>query len=360
MTRWNRGASLVALLVAFLAGGYGVRICCCGADIEGECTLDLSLERDAPPTTTIDCELESASETWEIGIDLEFEKCVWDKAEFALDMDLGGFLAETELEFSKGKVPWKHWQTELEYEMDPFTFSAISKLSRTTDWLTLQLEREIQSQSLALRVRLRAPKNACSRVFYDARAVAEFLWCGAESELTLEWDDDGFDELTLELSDVVFSWLPWVVTDAEAVIDLDSWTFDIEPEVEFELPGPPTIEIEGEIIGFPRPTGVRKGEVVVSWDDEPWDVEATIRLDPNDWIDDAYWLEVETDWEAELPVGGDLSVAAVLDWADSSLARAELAVEFEPTSDLSLTLSGVYSLQERCLEKAGFVLEIDW
>jgi hypothetical protein len=327
---------------------------------EGSCTFGISLVPGLPSTIEIQCELESTSEVWGITADATFEESEWEVLEIAAEGRLGELVLDSELEFEPDKGRWKHWETEVEWTTDSMALGVTSKLSRTTDWLAFEMEQESEFVDVDARLRLRAPTGSSSFAFYDADLGVAFTWCGIDTEMALEFDDDGFDEVALEWSDVVLAAFPWVFFDVEVVTDLTAWEFEVDPVLNIEIEGCVEIEIEAELPGFPHLGEVRKAEVIASWGCGPWETEATIRLDPDDWIDDLYWLEVEADLEIDLVPCGELAATIVLDWTETALGRIEVETTWSLTERISFGYDATRDLESGAFEEAAFNLEFEW
>jgi len=327
---------------------------------EGSCISGISMASGPPSAIETGFELEFVSETWGLALETTFEGSDWEVLEIAVEGCLGELVLDSELEFEPDRNCWKHWETEIEWTTDSMTLGMTSKLSRTTDWLTLEMEQESEFVDVDTRLRLRAPTGSCAFAFYDADLGVAFTWCGIDSEIALEFDDDGFDELTLELSDVTLAAFPWVFFDIEVVIDLAGWEFDVDPVLSIVIEGCLEIEIEAELPGFPHLGEVREVEIVASWECGPWETEATIRLDPDDWIDDLYWLEIETDLEIGLVPCGELAMTVVLDWTETTLGRIEVETTWSPTDRISFGFAATRDLEAGEFEEVAFNLEFEW
>jgi len=248
-------AMILFVLCAPLIGGF-----CKAFAWEGSCTFGISMAPGLPSAIETQFELESVSETWSLALETTSEGSDWDKLKIEMDGGIGNLTLDSELVFEPGRHRWKHWKTEIEWAVDSMTLAVTSKLSRTTDWLTLEMEQESEGVEVDTRLRLRAPTGSCSFTFYDADLGVAFTWCGIETEIALASDDDGFDELTLELSDVTLAAFPWVFFDVEVVIDLAGWEVEVDPMLSIAIEGCLEIEIEAELPGFPHLGEVREAE----------------------------------------------------------------------------------------------------
>jgi len=327
---------------------------------EGSCFFGLSIEPGDPPALETQFDLEWTSAPWGLALETTFNGSEWDELKIAAEGHLGDLAIDSELAFEPDKNRWKHSQIEIEWTEDSMTLEVTAKPSRTTDWLTLEMEHESELVDVDARLRLRAPTGSCTYVFYDADLGAAFTWCGIDSEVALAFDDDGFDELTFEWSDVVLAAFPWVFFDVEVAIDLAKWEVEVDPMLRLAIEGCLEIEIEAALHGFPHLGQVRETEIVASWECGPCETEATIRLDPDDWIDDLYWLEIEADVEIDLAPCGELAATLVLDWTQVALGQIEVECTWSPTERISFGAVGARDLGTGQLEEVSFSLEFEW
>jgi len=327
---------------------------------DGSCTFGISIAPGLPSAIETEFELEFELEIWSLALRTTFEESDWDNLKIEMDGTVGDLALDSEFAFEPDRHRWKHWVSEIEWVGDSTTLSLTMKLSRTTDWLTLEMEQESEFVDVDTRLRLRAPTGSCALVFYDADLGVAFTWCGIDSEIALAFDDEGFDEVTLEGSDVTLAALPGVLFDVEVAIDLVEWELTVDPMFNVAIESCLEIEIEAELPGFPRLGEVRKAEIVASWACEPWETEATIRLDPDDWIDDLYWLEVEADLEIDLVPCGELAATLVLDWTETTLGRIEMESTWSLTKRISFGGAATRDLESGQLEEVAFNLEFEW
>jgi hypothetical protein len=346
---------ILVVLCVLVLGGF-----CKAVAWEGSCFFGVSIEPGDPPALETQLDLEWTSDLWGLALETTFNGSEWDELKFKMDGAVGDLTLDSELAFEPDKNRWKHWQIEIEWTAGSMTFGVTAKPSRTTDWLTLEMEHESELVDVDARLRLRAPTGSCTYVFYDADLGAAFTWCGIESEIALAFDDDGFDELTLEWSDVVLAAFPWVFFDVEVAIDPAKWEVEVDPMLSMAIEGCLEIEIEAELPGFPHLGEVREAEIVASWECGPCETEATIRLDPDDWIDDLYWLEVEADLEIDLVPCGELAATIVLDWTETALGRIEVETAYRPTDRVSFGCDATRDLDTGQLEEVALTLEFEW
>ena len=327
---------------------------------EGSCGLGLVVEAGSPSTRETQLELEFGSDASNLGLEVTFEGNVWDELKIEAAVGIGDLTFDSELVFEPDRNRWKRWTCECEWSTDSMTLGVTWKPSRTTDWLTFELEQKSKLADVDTRLRLRAPTGSCVFVFYDFDLEVGFAWCGIDSAIAVAFDDDGFDELAFEWSDVTLDVLSGVSFDIEAVIDPTEWEFEVDPTLSATIGGCLEIEIEAELPGFPHLGEVRDVEVVASWECSPWETEVTIRLDPDDWIDDLYCLEVEADLEIDLVPCGELAMTVVFDWTETTLGRVEVECTWSLTERVSLGCDVTRDMETGQLEEVAFNLEFEW
>ena len=271
------------------------------------------------------------------------EDAVWTKLDLETVTALGPFEIESDLRFEPNKDRFKDWITKLEWRDDAFTLAIISKLTRTTDYLIFDVERKWASVELEADVRLRAPSGGCSLSFYDASVVLGFEWCDVETKLELEVDDDGFDEAMLELSDLVIDSIPWVTLDVEIEWTRQETAIDLSADLALEgvwCGETLTIELEGDLPNAPSLLPVVIQEITIDWEVDPWEIEATVIVDPNETIDDAYWLAIEASGDLGSGLAcGDLSIDLIMLWDEAHLGRFGAELSLEPGDDVTVELA---------------------
>lgn len=351
----HTGTTIVFMLFVLVIGGFRRTLAW-----EGSCSFGISIVPGLLSAVETQYVLEFTSETWRLALEVAFEGSDWDELKIELDGAVGNLAMDSELVFEPDKLRWKHWKTETEWVMDAITFTLTTKPSRTTDWLTVEMEQESDFVDIGTRLRLRAPTGSCSFGFYDADLEVAFTWCGIDSEIGVAFDDDGFDELTLEWSDVTLAALPWLFFDVNVAIDLAEWEAEVDPMLSVAVEGCLEIEIEATLPGFPCLGELREAEIVASWECGPWETETTIRLDPDDWIDDLYWLEIEADLEIDLVPCGELAATLVLDWIQTTLGRIEVESTWSPSERTTFSAATARDLDTGQLEEIAFNLEFEW
>jgi len=287
----------------------------------------------------------------------------WTKQDVELAGSIGSVAIESDLRFEPYKHRFKDWITEFEWEADALAVTLTSKLTRTTDWLILELEREWPSIDVDARARMRAPSGSCGLLFHDADLGLEFEWCGIDTEFEIAIEDDGFDEAVLELKDVIHPRIPWAAFDLEIARTLTSTTVELSPELTLTTPWCAAhleLEFDGELPNAPSLFPLTIGEVHLEFDAADWEIDATATADPGDWIDDLYWLELETETEIDLDSCGKLAVGIQELWTPAQLGKAVAEMTYEPTEEVTLILSGTIDCIARQIEVLKVAATVAW
>jgi len=287
----------------------------------------------------------------------------WTKQDVEWAGSIGCVEIESDLRFEPYKHRFKDWITEFEWEADALAVTLTSKLTRTTDWLILELEREWPSIDVDARARMRAPSGSCDLLFYDADLGFDFEWCGIDTDLEIAIEDDGFDEAVLELKDMIHPRVPWAAFDLEITRTLTSTTVELTPELTLTTPWCAAhlgLEFDGELPCAPSLFPLAIGEVHLEFVVADWEIEATACADPSDWIDKLYWLELETEIEIDLDSCGGLAVGIQGLWTPARLGKAVAEMTYEPTEDLTLTLSGTIDCIARQIDILEASVSIAW
>ena len=350
--------AILAGLLSFSASGL--------AEPAISCQWESFLAHEIPTgvwLSEIDATVAAGFDSASASVRLGFEDVDWTKLEFEVVAMLGVFEIESDLRFEPDKDRFRDWITKVEWGDDTLAFALISKLTRTTDYLIVEVEREWAAVELEADARLRAPSGGCSYSFYDASLDLEFMWCGIETDVEFEIDDDGLDEAALELSDLVIGTIPWVTFDMEIEWSPQETAIDLSADLALEgawCGDDLTVELEADLPNAPSLLPVVIQEMAIEWSVDPWAFAATAILDPDEWIDDLYWLELET--SAELPVGcwGELDVELVLLWDEVRLGWWETTVGFEPNDDLALDVILDFDLANSLLEAIALTVGITW
>jgi len=283
---------------------------------------------------------------------------VWKKQDFEAKGMIGEFDIESDLRFEPYKNRFKDWITKFEWEPNELAFTLTSKLTRTTDWLILELEREWEEVEFDTAFRLRAPSGSCRLLFYDASADAAFDWCGIETDLEVSFDDDGFDEFVIEFSDLCLEKIPWVLIDLEITRTQEKSVVELSSEIVFESPwcsGCFDLGFEGSISTEPNPFPFSIDEVSLAWDVGGWEVDATAAPEAA-----IYWLEIEADTAFDLDPCGEVSLDLTFLWTEIRLGRVCFVLIYEPSTQLAIIFESDIDLETEQLDRLVLGVTIEW
>lgn len=338
--------------------------CAATPQLSGEWESTIALE---PATGTwlieADFTLGCALADWTAELRTLVENDDWKNQDFQLTGSICSVDIESDLRFEPYKNRFRDWITEFEWETDQLTLTLTTKLTRTTDWLILELEREWENVEMDASFRLRAPTGVCGLLFYDASADVAFDWCGIETDLEVSFDDDGFDELVVEFKEMVHPRIPWVTFDLEITRTLVTTTIELTPELALTTPwceARVDLEFDGTLPSAPNLLPFTIDEVQLELEAADWDIEATAYGNPANWIDDLYWLEVEAGTELDLAPCGELAIEFGTLWTQTQLGKATGEATYEPTEALALTLSATIDCVARRIEVLEAAVTIAW
>ena len=123
-------------------------------------------------------------------------------------------------------------------------------------------------------------------------------------------------------------------------------TFDLEFEASF--PNEPNL--------FP----ISIDEASLTWEIEEWEIEANVCFNPDEWIDDLYWLEVEAETALDLGACSEMSLDLTLLWTETKLGRMRPALTYEPNDEFSICVDWDIDLDEGQLDKLALELQTEW
>ena len=338
----------------------------CGAtpNLSGEWESTIGVE---PSTGTWSIETELTAEMdfadWTATACSVFEDYSWEKQDFEVVGSIGDFEIESNLRFEPYEHRFRDWITKFEWEAEELDFTLTTKLTRTTDWLIFEIEREWEEVEIGTSFRLRAPSGSRSPVFYDASADVTFNWCGVETSLEAVFDDDGFDEFVVEFLELNLAQIPWATLDLEITRTLETTTVNLSPDVVLDSPwyaGTLDLEFEGSLPSEPNLLPISINEASLTWEIGEREMVATAILDSNDWIDDLYWLELEVEAAVNLGTSGEVSLNLALFWTETSLGRALSVFTYEPGDMFSIAIECNIDLDIGQLDRLAVELQIEW
>ena len=310
-----------------------------------------------------DSTIEMAFTGWIASARTVFEDDAWKKQHFEIKGKFGDVDLESDLSFEPYKNRFKDWITALEWKSDELALTLTTKLTRTTDWLIFEIEREWDAVEIDTSFRLRAPSGGCALLFYDAGLDVVFEWCGVETDLEIAFDDDGFDELVIEFSDLNLAPLPWFTFDLEITRTLENITVELSPEAVLEsswCEGTLDLEFEGSFPNEPNLLPLSIDEASLIWKIEEWEIEANVYFNSDDWVDDLYWLEIEAEAAFDLDTGEEMSLDLTLLWTETRLGRMRPTLTYEPSDKLSIAVEWDIGLDDEQLDSLALELQTEW
>ena len=300
---------------------------------------------------------------WIVAARAVFEDGAWEKQDFEVVGNIGDFEVESDLRFEPYKNRFKNWITEFEWESDELALTLTTKLTRTTDWLIFEIEREWDAVEIDTSFRLRAPSGECALLFYDAGVDVVFDWCGIETDLEVAFDDDGFDEFVVEFSDLTLTQIPWLTFDLEITRTLEKITVELSPDAVLEslsCAGNFEVEFEGSFPNELNLFPISIDEASLAWDIEEWEIEANVYFNPDEWIDDLYWLEVKAQTVFDLDTRGEVSLDLTFLWTESKLGRMRPVLTYEPSDKHSIAIDWDIDLDVGRMNRLALELQTEW
>ena len=332
--------------------------------LSGEWESSISVSPQMPILSAeIDLTVEIAIDAWIAEARSVFEDAEWVKQDICVETELGDFSIESDLRFEPYKHRFRDWINKVEWESTDLVLTATTKLTRTTDWVVLEFEREGDTLEINVSARLRAPSGSCSLAFYDANVDLSFDWCGADTDIEITIDDDGFDEWVVELSDLTLVQIPWCTFDLEFTRTAEKTSLELTPIATLETSwcaASLDLEFEAEFPNAPHLLPLTITEAVLSCDIGEWEVETTVLFDPSQWIAKAYWLELQADAAIDLAACGEVSLELVFLWTEAHLGRALFELTYEPGESFSISIEGDLDLENRELDQLIVTLQIEW
>ncbi|MFC2106358.1 hypothetical protein ACFLS0_06380 [Candidatus Bipolaricaulota bacterium] len=352
--------ALVALLVILTFRWT----CSAAPPLSGEWESTIAVESQAGTwSIETDCTIEMVFVDWSASARTVFEDDAWKKQDFEIKGKFGDVDLESDFRFEPYKSRFKDWIIKFEWEWNELAFTLITKLTRTNDWLIFEIEREWNAVEIDTSFRLRAPSGSCALVFYDAGLDAAFDWCGIEIDLEFAFDDDGFDKLIAEFSDLNLAPIPWLTFDLEITRTLEKTTVKLSPDVVLEsslCAGILDLEFEGSFPNEPNLLPLSIDEACLTWEIEGWEIEANVYFNPDDWVDDLYWLEIDAEAAFDLDTGEEMSLDLTLLWTETKLGRMRPTLTYEPSDKLSIAVNWDIDLDDEQLDSLALELQTEW
>ena len=305
-----------------------------GGELAGE--LDVTMALD--PSTETELTLELSIGNWIGRIETEFEDTSWDEQTFEAGWESGALEASSRLRFEPDRSRFKDWRIEATWTRGPAEIELERKLTRTRGWLTLDADWTTETIAIESRLRLRSIRPDAPLRFYDAELVCETALPNGEASIEVEIDVDGFDAATLDLSDLVFPYAPYLAIDVEVERTIAGTAIEITPELADG--GAACVEVAfsvGGAVDF-----VRLEAVEVAGGFAAVDAEGTMLFDPDEWIDDTYAGRAELAIVTAAPSGRETEVTLEFLWEGGAHGRL---LPSRAVPSLRLELGGDRSLE---------------
>ncbi|MFC2078868.1 hypothetical protein ACFLSZ_02700 [Candidatus Bipolaricaulota bacterium] len=338
--------------------------CSATPDLSGDWESTIGFE---PATGTwsleADCSIEVEYADWTTSVRTVFKDGAWTKQEFEAKAQLGTVNIELDLRFEPTEYRFKDWITEFGWSMDDLALSLTAKVTQTTDWLIFEAEREWTDIEVDLSCRLRAPSGSCSLLFYDAGLDVQLAWCRIETDLEIAFDKDGFDEVVIAFSDLALARIPWLTFDLEVTKTLEATTVEFSPECVLAASwssGHIELEFEGTFPDEPALLPLSINEAALALEIGEWEIDTTAILDPNNWIDDLYWLELEAEATFDLGPCSEVSLGLTFLWTEIDLGRVLTVLAIELADNLATAVAWDLDLDAKQLDRIGLELQIEW
>jgi hypothetical protein len=331
-----------------------------------------SLTASSSGTWTTAITLEPLTWTWTLksdvtlGLDLPdgaatartvFDKGAWVQQNFTVKCQLGDMDVKSDLRFEPHLHRFRDWITSFRWTWDACSFTLTPKLTRTTDWLIVELDHEGETADVEAAVRLRAPTGSCALVFYDASLELSFTVCAVETGFEIVLDDDGFDRALLTLSDLRAAEIPWVTVDVEIKRTLAAMTVKLKPDIavgSLLCAGDVKLSFNAELVDAANWLSVRVSEIALSWKVADWKIDVTADLEDDD------WLECKAKGTLKLGSAGTLTLDLTSSWTDTTLSEASFALTHKLTSRYTVGVNWtIDGLNER-LDSLGLTFEVTW
>jgi len=303
-------------------------------------TFEATLSRDDPADAVeTELALEVAIGNWTASLETDFEAGVWDEQRFEISWESGETEATSLLRLEPSKSRLKDWKTEVAWTSGATDIGIEHKLTRTRNWLSIEVDWENAWIEIDSRLRHRATGLGKPFQFYDARAQAELSIRGIETAIAVKADDAGFDEATVGFSDVPVNALPLLSFDLEAEWTIAATTIEIVPSFETDGGGCVEFELEAACVGG-FIDSLRLIDVEVEGEFGPIEIDGTVLFDADDWIDDAYAASVEVTAEILAAPGLDADLELGLFWeGDPSSGICPARISSQLRLDLSACLA---------------------
>jgi hypothetical protein len=302
--------------------------------------------------------------TWEASAELGFDEGIWDDLTFEVLWSEEAVEIASALRFEPDMDRFRDWKTSIAWTFGAVDIELAHNLTRTRNWLTLEADWVFDTVEIDTRVRLRSTGCGRPHLLYDAEAKAEFTLCGTDTSIEVEFDHDGFDALTLTIEELVIDRIPWLSLDIEATRTATETTIEIDPSV--ELGAAACLTFDAEVTGSDAFVGALQLVEASLECDVPWAaIEATVYLDPDDWIDDRYAATLTLETEGSLAQERAIETETMLFWTcvptpNLMLARMMHWIQLELSERISVWLELDIDVELAGLDSIAAGAELTW
>jgi len=239
----------------------------------------------------------------------------WKKQTVRVEYEADRFEGCSTTTFEPYKNRFKEWKTTLAWELGNTEVELETRITRTTRWVTLDVERESDVADGAVSIRLRAPSGTGSFAFYDTEFTLDFRVCDVDVEAELTFDVSGFDELVVTLPALPINRLPGCEMQLEFVNTLAvraiQLSFDIDKNADcfFEF------DIRIDTPGTGILSGFTIDSVSIACERADVELEASAYFGPAHWKKNDVWLIVEAEKQIACTACGELRLSVEAEFA---------------------------------------------
>jgi hypothetical protein len=325
-------------------------------------------------TLTANLALESIEAKSDLSAGLEMSGCEmrmrtvvdrgdWRQQNLTVLCTLGQVDIKSDLRFEPHLHRFRDWITRLRWRDDATILTLTPKLTRSTNWLLLEVEHKASLGELSARGRWRAPTGSCVLLFYDTEVGISFSCCGIDSEVEIALKHDGFDAYTVSLSGLTFDTIPWLSLDLELTHSIDATIMTVEHDLSMTItPCSNALDLTLLAIwGSPSAlSGLRVSKATLSWAIENWNLDVIASFDKEDWIRKTYWLRGKARGSFRLGYSGTLTTELVSLWTEDSLGELSFCLTHKQTPRRTFALSWSLHPQEKRLDTVSLLAQVKW
>lgn len=307
---------------------------------ESELLLDVEARRlEAETTVSVDWTFANGA----VSSTTDLSGDGWTKQTIRVEYQANRFEARSTTTFEPHKNRFKEWKTTLVWEAGETHIEVEARITRTTRWATLDLEREGKLSDGALCVRLRAPSGSGAFAFYDTKVMVESAAWGVEFEAEATFTSQGLDDLCITLSELRIERLPAWDLQFEFIQTTTARLLALSVNVDTDAASCLALDIELDSPATGRFSELSVSSLSVSCQGLDAHCEASAYFGPAHWKQDDVWLIAEIEKQIAFASCGRLRLEASAAFAAGHGSRPisitqELAVEPCDALDLSLVI----------------------